>query len=137
MSQLTDMLIRHEGKRVHPYTDTVGKLTIGVGRNLTDVGLSDDEIAYLLTNDIQSIIGELRRTFVWYSALVPARQDALADMGFNLGLTKLKKFILFLAAMERGSYEEAANEMIASMWAKQVGDRAYELAAMIRMGVYQ
>lgn len=48
MSRLHDMLIRHEGLRLKPYHDTVRKLTIGIGRNLDDVGITHEEALILL-----------------------------------------------------------------------------------------
>lgn len=137
MSILTDMLIRHEGMRSLPYKDTVGVLTIGIGRNLDDVGISRDEAVYMLMNDIAHYQGELRRGFPWFSKLLYPRQDALTDMAFNLGMTRFRKFEHMLAAVEAGDYAKAAEEMIASKWATQVGDRALELAAIIRTGNYQ
>lgn len=137
MSTLTDMLMRHEGVKLLPYTDTVGKLTIGVGRNLTDNGISHDEAILLLENDVQHIIGELRRAFPWFDLLLAARQDAVADMAFNLGMPRLKGFVKFLAAMEQNDYPTAKKEMLASHWADQVGHRAVELSDMILTGAYQ
>ena len=137
MSVLIDMLIRHEGSQTFPYTDTVGKLTVGVGRNLTDNGLSDDEIAYLLNNDVQCVIGELTRTFPWYSQLDAPRQDALADMAFNLGMPRLKGFQYMLDALARKDWVGAAHAALDSKWAEQVGTRATEIASILRTGMYQ
>lgn len=54
---LKDMLIRHEGLKLKPYRDTVGKLTIGAGRNLNDLGISEREAMFLLDNDIMERAG--------------------------------------------------------------------------------
>ena len=88
MSLLIDMLKQHEGVRHFPYTDSVGKLTIGVGHNLSDNGISDATAEFILDEDVQHIIAELRRTFPWYDRQLSARQDAMADMAFNLGLPR-------------------------------------------------
>ena len=132
MTELQQMLLRHEGKRNKPYTDTVGKLSIGIGRNLDDKGLSDDEIFHLLNNDIADAIQDVRHCFSCYDQLSEARKMVLVSMAFNLGRTRLAKFVRFIGAVHLGRWEEAAEEMLDSTWAKQVGDRAVTLATMMR-----
>jgi len=132
--QLVIDLIRDEGLKTKPYTDTEGFLTIGVGRNLDDVGLSQDEIRYLLSNDIERVIYELDNVAPWWSGMTEARQIALANMAFNLGITRLSKFINMLSALEAGEYERAAKEALDSKWATQVGARAYRIAEQIKEG---
>ncbi len=123
-----------EGVRQFPYTDTVGKLTIGVGRNLTDRGLSDDEINYLLQNDIDLVIDDLNRGIPWWVDLSPVRQRVLANMCFNIGLPRLKGFVRMLSAMRRGDFLTAAQELRGSLYAKQVGARAERLARLMEAG---
>ena len=132
MTALQQMLLHHEGKRNKPYTDTVGKLTIGIGRNLDDKGLSDDEIFHLLNNDIADAIEDVRHCFSCYDQLSDARRMVLVSMAFNLGRARLAKFVRFIGAVHLGRYDEAAEEMLDSTWAKQVGDRAVTLATMMR-----
>ena len=132
MTELQQMLLRHEGKRNKPYTDSVGKLTIGIGRNLDDKGLSDDEIFHLLNNDIADAIEDVRHCFSCYDQISEARKMVLVSMAFNLGRTRLAKFVRFIGAVHLGRWEEAAEEMLDSAWAKQVGDRAVTLATMMR-----
>lgn len=131
---LADELRRDEGVRPFPYADTVGKLTIGVGRNLSDRGLSDDEITYLLQNDIDLVIGDLNRGVPWWVELSPVRQRVLVNMCFNLGWSRLRGFRHTLAAVERGHYAAAAAGMRASKWARQVGARAERLARLMEIG---
>lgn len=123
-----------EGVRRFPYTDTVGKLSIGVGRNLTDRGLSDDEITYLLQNDINLVIDDLNRALPWWVELSPVRQRVMANMCFNLGISRLKGFTRMLAAMRRKDFAAAAAEMRGSKWAEQVGARAERLARLMEAG---
>jgi lysozyme len=123
-----------EGVRRFPYTDTVGKLTVGVGRNLSDRGLSDDEIDYLLQNDITLVIDDLNRALPWWVELSPVRQRVLANMAFNLGLSRLKGFTRMLSAMRRKDFAAAAQEMRSSKWAEQVGARAERLARLMEAG---
>jgi lysozyme len=127
-------LRRDEGVEPFPYVDTVGKTTIGVGRNLTDRGLSDDEIDYLLQNDIDLCIDDLNRGVPWWTALTPTRQRVLVNMCFNLGWPRLRGFVRTLAAMRRGDFKTAAEGMRSSLWAKQVGARAERLAQMMERG---
>ena len=87
-----------------PYEDTSGNLTIGVGRNLDSIGLSDDEVVYMLDNDIARCDRELLDNFSWYSSLNRCRQDAMINLCFNLGITRLKKFKKALEAMSKSDY---------------------------------
>lgn len=133
---LAARLLVEEDCRLKPYRDTKKKLTIGIGRNLTDRGISRDEAEYLLANDINLVIHELDVSFPWWTHLNEARQLVLADMCFNLGGTKLKTFKRTLAAIQRGDYAAAAAEMRASLWARQVGDRAERLAVLMETGTF-
>lgn len=134
MNQLVEMVKRHEGLRLMPYRCTAGKLTIGYGRNLEDNGISQDEAEMLLTND-------LYRTHFYLSRIVPNPRDlgknryyALMDMLFNLGTSRFLGFKKMLTAIKGGDFGLAADEMLDSKWARQVGSRAVELAQMMRDG---
>lgn len=127
-------LERDEGLKLFPYHDTVGKLTIGIGRNLTDNGISKDEARQLLRNDVSSILTELRINMDGWSSLGEGQQRALVNMGFNMGWPRLSRFKKMRAALESGDYELAAEEALNSRWAKQVGARAQRVAALIRLG---
>ena len=122
-----------EGVRNFPYEDTVGKLTIGVGRNLDDRGLSDDEVNYLLANDIDLALAGAN-TFPWFQSLDEVRQMVVADMIFNLGLTRFRGFIKTIAAIAAGDYEAAADEMEDSRWYRQTGRRAIKNVRLMRYG---
>ena len=131
---LKQQLVRHEGLRLKLYKDTVGKLTIGVGRNLDDVGISEAEAMILLDSDIATVVADLDNRFPWWRSMSEARQRTLADMCFNLGITRLSRFEGALKAMEFGDYETAAQEMLNSRWSVQVGKRAQTLAEMMKVG---
>lgn len=133
---LKAQLRRHEGIRYKPYKDTVGKLTIGVGRNLDDKGISEQEAEYLLGNDIEDACVEAT-TIPGFSSLTPIRQCVLVNMTFNMGIYRVKKFKRMIAAIALGDWNEAAEEMLNSRWADQVGRRATELAAQMRTGKWQ
>lgn len=131
---LRDDLIRHEDIKLKPYRDSEGVLTIGVGRNLEDRGISREEALYLLDNDIRDHTDELRARFPVVDALTPARRDVLVNMAFNLGVPRLATFKRMWAAIEAGDYHRASMEMLDSKWARQVGKRAIELADTMRRG---
>ena len=137
MSKLSDQLRIHEGVRKHVYLCSAGYETIAVGRNIAEsgIGLSDDEIDYLLENDIKRCKQELI-SLSWFSDLDPVRQDAIVNLCFNLGLTRLMGFQNAMGAMAVGDYEKAADEFLDSRWAKQVGQRSLDVAHMIRTGEY-
>ena len=118
---------------LHPYTDTVGKLTIGYGRNLDDNGISQEEADFLFDNDFHSCERQLARCS-WYVDQPEGVQAALINMCFNLGLPRLKGFKRMIAALETKNYALAAQEALNSKWATQVGQRARDIAVMLREG---
>lgn len=124
----------HEGERLKPYRCTAGKLTIGVGRNLEDRGISREESAMLLANDIANEERELVRALPWVAKLDEVRQRVLIDMSFNLGIVGLLGFKNTLATIQEGNYQRAAAMMLDSRWAEQVGARAERLARMMATG---
>ena len=126
-------LKRDEGFKSKPYKDTVGKLTIGYGRNLDDVGISQREAEELLRYDVTVANRELL-SFSWYDDLTTNRKRALINMMYNLGFTKFRKFKKMIAAFEREDYYGAAYEATNSKWATQVGVRASRIEALIRQG---
>lgn len=129
---LKEQLRRDEGFRLKPYRDTVGKLTIGCGRNLDDKGISGAEALMLLDNDIAEVTASLQG-FPWFRALDEVRQGVLVNMGF-MGIGKLLEFRQMIAALEALDYEQAAAEMLDSTWAGQVKGRAIRLAQQMRTG---
>lgn len=126
-------LMRHEGVRLLPYRDTVGKTTIGIGRNLTDVGITHDEAMFLLDNDIDACIHDLI-SFPWFADLDPVRQRVLVDLRFNLGGAGLRKFTTTLSYIASGEFALASVNLLKSKWAMQVGARAITLARMLDTG---
>lgn len=131
------LLRKHEGLRLSLYHCPAGKLTIGFGRNIEQNGISEDEALYLLRNDIDNAEIELTQNLDWFADLDEIRQVVLVDMHFNLGWPRLSRFKNMLAACEQGDYSTAADEMLDSLWAGQVGQRARTLARMMETGVYE
>ena len=138
MQKLLEMLKRHEGVRSHVYLCSAGYETIGVGRNISKsgMGLSDDEVDYLLENDIARVIKELSSEYPWFNSLDDVRKDAMIDISFNLGATRFRGFRRALAAMEVADYTTAAKEFQDSRWSRDVKGRATELCYMIEPGNY-
>lgn len=134
---LREQLIRDEGLRLKPYQDTEGKWTIGVGRNLSDVGLTYGECEYLLENDIVRARAGVLARIDFSHRLDEVRREALVNMAFNLGINGLLGFKKFLTALEMGDWAQAAHEMLDSKWHQQVGLRAERLAEQIRSGTWQ
>ncbi|KAE8545365.1 glycoside hydrolase family protein [Marinobacter nauticus] len=130
---LRSQLERHEGLRLKPYRDIVGKLTVGYGRNLEDVGISRDEADFMLDNDIDQVEQHLK-TVDEYNELDEVRQTVLANLCFNVGFKGIIGFKRMWRALAKRDYEGAATEMLDSKWAKQVGRRASELAEIMRTG---
>ncbi|MBF0383621.1 MAG: glycoside hydrolase family protein [Magnetococcales bacterium] len=158
---LIERLIKHEKLMHGIYKCPAGKWTIGVGRNIQDVGISNEELIwlfqnrgfegvdtlmpsslsrpgalYLLANDINRVITELQKNVPGFDQLVEARKHALIDMCFNLGLSKFMGFKKMLAALKERDWDHAAVQMLDSKWAKQVGSRSTTLAAMMQNGSY-
>ncbi|QGJ84338.1 lysozyme [Pseudoalteromonas phage XCL1123] len=136
-TKLAEQLKKHEGLRLKPYTDTVGKLTLGIGRNLEDKGITEQEALFMLNSDVDYFYDKLRSRINWFWAINDARQNALVNMAFNLGIGGLLTFKKTLALIGEAKYELAAKEMLNSKWAKQVGYRAEELAEQMRTGDFK
>ena len=140
---IIEQLIMHEGLRLQAYDDATGHLikagsklqghpTIGVGRNLSARGISQMEAMILLKEDIFECTRDLRKTYPWFTDLSDVRQRVLIDMAFNLGMKGLGGFKMTLRLIEEGKYERAAEHMMKSKWAGQVGKRAQRLCHMMR-----
>jgi len=136
MSRLHEILIRHEGLRLKPYRDTVKKLTIGVGRNLDDLGITREEALMLLENDIAKVRRQVKQAFPWFQHINTVRQNVVLNMVFNIGLPRFRQFKKTIAAIKAKKWDEASREMLDSRWSKQVKGRARELARMMRTGKY-
>lgn len=127
-------LRRDEGVVRHAYKDSLGYLTIGVGRLIDKRKggkLSDDEINYLLMNDIKECVADLDKHLPWWRSLSDVRRRVLVNMRFNLGMQGLLGFRNTLRFIEAGDYKRAAENMLKSLWAKQVKGRAVRLAYMM------
>ena len=143
-NKLIEELIMDEGYKYETYHDHLGFLTLGVGHLVLDsdpeikqpVGtpVSEERIKECLNNDIDTVCDELDRNMAWWRGLDGIRQRVLANMCFNLGYPRLSKFVKFIAAMQKGDWKKASEEMMDSKWATQVGNRAVRLQQMVIQG---
>ena len=134
---LKSQLLREEGAESCAYQDSLGFWTIGVGR-LIDArkggGLSNDEIDFLLENDIKTKTREVLLALPWMPRLSEPRQAVLIGMAFQMGIGGLLKFKRALGSIEDGQYAEAAVEMLESKWGNQTPERAYRMAKQMETG---
>lgn len=139
-TNITEQLKRDERLRLKPYPDSVGKLTVGYGRNLEDEGISPTEAETLLSDDIAATKADLDQYLPWARQLDDARYGVLMNMCFNMGIGDaatgkgLLGFRHTLALVQAGDYAGAAQAMLQSKWATQVGTRATRLAAQMKTG---
>jgi lysozyme len=132
--RLVESIKKHEGLSLKPYRCTADKLTIGYGRNLDDVGISNAEALAMLENDIESCCKELDKNFPGWRGHDDIRQNVLVEMRFNIGMAGLNKFTKMWAALDAKDYNEAAKQMLLSQWAVQVGQRAKTLSDRMKAG---
>jgi lysozyme len=140
LEHLYKQIMRDEGCVLHAYECTRGAITIGYGRMIDEKfggGITREEAAYLLGNDIQRVTRELQSSLPWVIRLSEPRMGVLMNMCFQLGLAGLLKFKNTLALIRGGRYDEAAAEMLDSTWAKQTPERARRLALQMRTDTWQ
>lgn len=137
--ELIQQVKRDEGLRLKAYWDPIGKVwTVGYGHTGPDVTegtvwtLAQAEAA--LAEDLNTAADEVDRAFPWAESMGVVRWSVLVNMAFNMGLERLAEFHMMLAAAQAGDFEEAATQMLNSLWASQVGDRATQLAQQMRTG---
>jgi lysozyme len=131
---MIELIKAHEGFSSTPYRDTVGILTVGYGRNLEDVGISQEEAERLLRNDVYGLEQSIIRIIPDYYNLSDNRKSVIVNMAFNLGIPRFRQFIKTIDFVNRGLFTEASIEMLNSRWATQVKGRAKYLSDMMRKG---
>jgi len=153
MDKLKEQLIRHEAIRYKPYDDATGKelkkgdmlqgkLTIGIGWNLSDVPLPEAIVDVLYEISITSVDKELHEHLPWVYILDDVRRDVMRNLCFNMGMSKLLEFKNTLASIQMASttlvqsdWDTACEKLKNSLWYKQVGPRAVELVEQLRTGM--
>lgn len=133
---LHDLLLSHEGMRLKPYKCTAGKLTIGIGRNLDDRGITEVEAKFLLENDLAECEEDLKVIFLDQFYYLPEQtQMVLMDMRFQLGPGRFRKFKKMIQAVKQSDPQEMIKQMKDSRWYRQVPNRAEDLIRMIQVFV--
>lgn len=136
MDELKNRVIKHEGLKLKVYRCTAGKLTIGVGRNLDDCGISKEEATLMLDNDLAEAERYLK-AYAWFRDIDRVRQEVLIELCFNIGIANLLKFKRTINAVHDKDFNAAASHMLDSNWAKQVGStRSHDMADRMRSGKY-
>lgn len=130
--RLKATLKRHEGVRYEMYKCSEGFETIGAGHNLSTMPISGRAVDIILEDDIEIAVTDIKRNIMYFDDLPPGIQEALVNMCFNLGISRLMGFKKMWKAIEEQDYAEASNQALDSKWASQVHGRAVELAAVIR-----
>lgn len=133
-SKLIEMLKRHEGFRNKPYRCSAGKLTIGYGRNLEDVGISRREATLLMLEDIERATQNVTSVFLNFDLFSVNRQNALINMVFNLGIRRFLSFKKMIRAIKKQDWEHASRQARDSKWYGQVGMRSREVVELIKKG---
>jgi lysozyme len=129
-----------EGEVLSEYKDHLGYSTIGVGRLIDKRkggGITTEEAAYLLGNDVDKVTAQLDKRLPWWTKLDEARQGVLVNMAFQMGIDGLLGFKNTLNMIKAGQYESAARGMLQSKWAQQTPSRAKRMAEQMRTGVWQ
>lgn len=125
--QIAEYVKGHEGESLKPYYCTANKLSIGIGRNLEDRGISQDESLYMFNNDLRLAISDLQRVFGSdLKSLPDPVLLAFIDMMFQLGLGRFSGFKNMIKYAIAGNWKEAARELMDSKYARQVPKRAEE-----------
>lgn len=132
MTDVQAWIKKCESLRLKLYVDTTGNSTIGWGRNMRK-GISIDEAELMFQNDFKEAVNELL-PHGWYTSQPEGVKNALINMNFNLGIEELLQFKSMITALTAKNYAIAAQEALNSKWATQVGDRAKDVAVMIREG---
>jgi len=134
IERLRKQITKHEGIEYKLYRCTSDKLTIGVGRNIEDRGISHDTAMQMLDEDIDICINELQQTVSYWDDLPERVQEALVNLCFNMGIKRLMAFKKTFGYLREGMFDKAADELLDSRYANQVGQRAIDVAHMIREG---
>lgn len=124
-------LVRDEGYRQYPYRCTAGRLTIGIGRNIDDVGVSKAEAEYLLVRDILSSTTDLQTIFTEFNTFPDDIQRVLINMRFQLGFMRFRAFKKMIEATRNRQWSEMARQMKDSSWYSQVPERAQRLIKLV------
>ena len=129
-----------EGRRETIYRDSLGYLTIGIGRLLDPRKggrLRPKEVDFLFDNDYDEKEEQCARMFPGWAKLNPPRQAAIVNMCFQMGITGVLQFKKMVQAMVDEHWADARHHALDSEWAKQTPARARRVAYQIETGEWQ
>jgi lysozyme len=132
LEAIRNRLVLEEGLKLTPYKCTANKLTIGVGRNIEDRGISNETAMQMLDEDIDIMVNELRQNLSWFDKQNDAIQGVLIDLCFNMGISRLLMFVQTLKLIEQGHYTMAADELLDSKYAAMLPARSKRNAEILR-----
>lgn len=126
------MLLIDEGLKLKPYRCSAGKLTIGYGHNLDDLGITQRIADELLNDDLQIAKKTCRKIFGdLFERWSENRQLGWINLAFNLGYSRLSKFKNTIRAAQVEDWLEVETGLRQSLWFKQVKGRAERVIGMI------
>ena len=134
--RVTNGLKYDEGFRQFPYKCTANKLTIGYGRNIEEVGITEEEAKFLLFNDVNAVLEDLRTIFDCFDSYPENIQYVLMNMRFQLGSGTFRRFRNMIAAVKEQNWQRMIDEMMDSRWYRQTTKRAARLIAIIRKEIH-
>ena len=120
VGRLSEYLVVSEGLRLKPYTDTVGKISIGIGRNLTDTGISLLEAHDLLRHDLERAEALIEIRYPWIAQQSAVYRAVLLELMFNLGPKGLGLFVNTLYAFRAQDYPGVIEGLKQSKWYRDV-----------------
>ena len=129
---LINQIKKHEGYKSEVYQCTEGYDTIGYGFAIKDLYLSKDVCDIILAEKLAKLQSNISRKFEWFDDSPVIVKDAVTNMCYQLGLSGFSKFKKTIYYLETEQYEEAADEMLDSLWHKQTPNRSQELSDIIR-----
>ena len=136
MDKLKTILKQAEGLSLKPYDD-MGDMSIGHGRNLTQIGISPIVADLMLGEDITRCWSECNKSYRFFSKLDQVRKESLVELNFNMGQTRLALFRKMLGALAKGDWAKGAEELLDSQYARQLPARAKRIAEQLRTGEYE
>lgn len=123
-----------EGFIPYAYQDSLGYWTIGYG-TLIDKrggGIPEDVCSILLERHVDSAITQLNKSLPWLKDHSENVQLALGNMAYQLGVSGLLKFKTTLDLIRKKRYNEAADNALKSLWARQTPNRAKRVTDLLR-----
>ena len=131
-----------EGVKYEIYLDHLGYPTFGIGHLVVEhdaeygkeIGtyVSENRVIKVFEQDIKTVLSDCNRLYEDFEDLPEEAQRVIANMMFNMGYTRLSKFIGMKSGVDARDWNEAADEMVDSSWYYQVINRATRLVERMR-----